>query len=222
MEMAAVPLFADLDEVGWTDVLGALRRESPAEGECVQAAGRPMTRLVVVVAGGLRIVHTEADGHARVVRLLGPGDHLGETPFALRHLPVHSAFAMPGTTLGVLSHRALEEAVRAHPPVLRALFASAQRRLLAAELLLSSESGADVSTRLTTYLLSLPGLTGPDGWRSVRLPGTQADVASFLGTTPETLSRRLRDLVHRGAVRRLAPGTFALDPTALAPPPAEA
>ena len=34
----------------------------------------------------------------------------------------------------------------------------------------------------------------------VRLPMAKKDVASYLGTTPETLSRRLADLVADGVV----------------------
>lgn len=191
----------------------------------MQTAGQPSGRVAVVVEGGLRIVHVETDGLSRVVRLLGPGEHIGDTEFILRDRPAHSAYAMPGTRLCVISLADFDALAAAHPSLVWSLLETAQRRLLATELLLSSQVADDVLTRLVSFLLSLPGTlerTDEGGSRRhIVLPSSQVDVASYLGTTPETLSRRLRRLVDSGAVDRLdgpgAPlrGALAIDVDAL-------
>lgn len=215
-ELDGVPQFAGLAASGWEQLLSVARSESPADGECVQHAGQRMGRVVVVLAGGLRIVHVDADGRSRLVRLRGPGDHIGETELVLRHHPVHSAFAAPGTRLCVIPHAEFAALIAAHPSMLRAMLESAHQRLLATELQLASQVTDDVLTRLVAYLLGLPG-TDDGGRRRVHLPSSQVDVASFLGTTPETLSRRIRRLVDSGVVDRLAArGGFALDVDRLA------
>lgn len=73
-------------------------------------------------------------------------------------------------------------------------------------------------TRVVSYLLSLPRLPDPEGHgRSlVRLPVSQADLASHLGTTPESVSRRLHDLIGRGEIERTGSREFALDEELLA------
>ncbi len=214
-EMAGIPLFDCLDESGRELVLRVARVETPPEGGCVQFADSPMSRLVIVLSGGLRVVHNERGGHAQIVRMLSAGDHLGETELLLRRRPAHSAYALPGTTLCSLPHADVHELSTACPALVLAMLAAATDRLLETESLLSSMVADDVLTRLALYLLRLPGGPDTDGTRRVRLPCSQADVASLLGTTPETLSRRMRDLIAIGALERVAPGEFTLDAAVL-------
>lgn len=212
-ELEVVPQFRALDAAGWDQLLTVAWPESPAAGECVQHAGQHMGRVAIVLAGGLRIVHVESDGRSRVVRLLGPGEQIGETELVLHHHPVHSALAAPDTRLCVIGHDEFEALAAAHPTLIRAMLETTYRRLLSTELLLSSQVADDVHTRLVSYLLSLPSLPNPpSGRRRIVLPSSQVDVASYLGTTPETLSRQIRKLVDSGVVDRLdGRGGFALD-----------
>lgn len=212
VELRDIPLFAGLEDSGWDSLLGIARPESPTDGACVQHAGHPAGRLAVVLTGGLRLVHVEPTGHSRAVRLLGPGDHVGETQLVLHQLPVHSAFALPGTRLCTIPHGEFDELAAAHPVLLRRLLESALRRLLATELLLSAQVADSVLTRLISYLLGLPGRYDDDGNRLIALPSSQVDVASYLGTTPETLSRRIRRLTEAGLITRTGgKGEFSLD-----------
>lgn len=211
-ELRDLPLFAGLEDTGWSTLLDIARPESPADGSCVQHAGHPAGRISVVLTGGLRLVHVEPAGHSRAVRLLGPGDHVGETQLVLHQLPVHSAFALPGTRLCTIPHAEFDELAAAHPTLLRRLLESSLRRLLATELLLSAQVADTVLTRLASYFLGLPGRYDDDGNRLVALPSSQVDVASYLGTTPETLSRRIRRLTEAGLITRAdGKGVFSVD-----------
>lgn len=214
-EIDAIPFFGALDDAARELLRRVARVEAPGDGACVQFADGAMSRLIVVLTGGLRVVHARRDGHAQVVRLLGRGEYLGDTGFVLSRSPSHSAYALPGTTLCALGYEDLAELIAACPGLVLTMLETATERLLDTEVLLSSIVADDVRARVAAYLLRLPGPTGADGRRRVRLPNAQVDVASVLGTTPETLSRRIRALVDSGAVERVAPGTFELDVGAL-------
>ena len=149
--------------------------------------------------------------------------HAGQScgPGALRQrlqqLPAHSAFALPGTRLCTIPHTEFDELATAYPSILRGLLESALQRLLATELLLSAQVADTVLTRLASYLLALPRTYDDDGNRLVTLPSSQVDVASYLGTTPETLSRRIRRLTEAGMIARTDElGGFSLDAVGLA------
>ena len=216
-QLHGLPLFAGLDDSGWKSLLGVARSEVPAGGECVQHAGHSVGRIAVVLTGGLRLVHVGPAGHSRTVRLLGTGEHIGETQLVLGQLPVHSAFALPDTRLCTIPHTEFDELATAHPSILRRLLESALQRLLATELLLSAQVADTVLTRLASYLLELPRIHDDERNRLVTLPGSQVDVASYLGTTPETLSRRIRRLTELGMISRTDElGGFSLDVVGLA------
>jgi CRP/FNR family transcriptional regulator len=65
--------------------------------------------------------------------------------------------------------------------------------------LLAAITSSDVSARIAAYLLDLPGGIR-DGVPTVWLPLAKYEIASYLGTTPETLSRRLAALAASGVI----------------------
>ena len=66
-------------------------------------------------------------------------------------------------------------------------------------------SGVEVSVRLAGYLLDLPATDG----NHVELPLSKKDIASYLGTTPESFSRALAKL-HRDGLINVAGSTIEL------------
>ena len=71
-------------------------------------------------------------------------------------------------------------------------------RLGAAEEMLAAVSGRSVVERLAQELLHLADAAGSPNFR---LATSKRDLASYLGTTPETLSRRLAALQRAGIIR---------------------
>ena len=93
--------------------------------------------------------------------------------------------------------------------MLRALserLTDAERRL--------AQTTVDVPVRLAAFLLDLPVVTGSAG-PGVRLPWPKQDVASYLGTTPESLSRALDRLQKSGTIRVTGGAVDLQDPAAL-------
>lgn len=60
-------------------------------------------------------------------------------------------------------------------------------------------TSSDVAARVAAYLLELPGRMR-DGAPTVRLPMAKQDIAAYLGSTPETPSRRLAALVASAGI----------------------
>lgn len=84
------------------------------------------------------------------------------------------------------------------------------QRLNETEIRLASVVSGNVSSRLADYLLSLPGKPGPQGAIGVILPLAKKDVASFLSTTPESLSRQLRRLTDSGVISQYGQGQITI------------
>src|SRR6185312_10222391 len=74
-------------------------------------------------------------------------------------------------------------------------------RLHSAEWMLAARTLADVGARLAAYLLDCPTTWGTGGVATAQLPMAKKDIATFLGTSPETFSRRLKALERQGLIR---------------------
>ena len=115
----------------------------------------------------------------------------------------------------VFEPAALDPLVRTFPSVGVALLRSLAVRLHSAERMLAARTLADVGARLAAYLLDCPTTWGAGGTATAHLPMAKKDIATFLGTSPETVSRRLRAFEHDDLVRVRGTDVEILDPAGL-------
>lgn len=219
--VSRVPIFASLTPEQQEAVGGFARPIRLGRGEQLYGQGDAVSRLFVVHTGRVKVLRVAANGSEQLIRVAGPGDVVGEHAFLTGERPDHRVVAMGEVRMCVFDHRDLGALMAAYPAVVLAMLQSVTRRLDALERRLSSLSATDVTSRLADYLLSLPiavdSLTARDGRTRVRLPMTKKDVASYLGTTPESVSRALRRLQDDGVISAGGgPVVVIKDPEALA------
>lgn len=197
--MARVPLFQGLTREQQLEVARVARPTRVGRDELVYAAGSDISQLMVVHTGRVKISRVSADGHEQIVRVLGPGDFVGESSFLTGARPDHLATSLERGSMCVFRHTDLGRLVEAHPSIGLRMLEGVSRRLEETETRLASLISGDVSSRLATYLMSLPATYGPEG-ATVTLPLPKKDIASLLDTTPESLSRQLRRLGESGLI----------------------
>jgi CRP/FNR family transcriptional regulator len=196
---AGVPIFQVLPAEGLSELSTAMRHRHFEKGELVAAAGEPVTDLVVLARGRLKLSYSSASGREQVLRLLEPGQFLGE--MALFSPARHEAdlIAMEESDCCLVPREAVQAILRRHPDVALRLVEALAQRLAGAEELIVDLGLRDVGQRLAAELVRLAGK--PDG-KDVRvsLPIPWAELAMRLGTTPESLSRRLKAFVDQGLI----------------------
>lgn len=197
--VAGVPLFRTLTEADQRDVARVASPTHLAAGQSVYRVGAAPAQLMVVHTGSLKIFQVDTAGHERILRVLGPGEFFGESALLTGSRPDHFATALESGSMCVFTHTALARLVRAHPSIGFTMLEAVSRRLAETENRLVAVISGDVSSRLADYLLSLPTRQGSAGM-TVELPLAKKDIASLLGTTPESLSRQLRKLSSSGVI----------------------
>lgn len=199
--VARVPVFQGLSRDQQLDVATVARPMHFDRDEIVHVAGSEVSQLLVVHSGRLRISRSSADGREHLVRILGPGDFVGESAFLTGARPDHTVTAVEPTSLCVFRHADLGRLVRSHPSIALRMLQTVSTRLEETESRLASATTVDVSARVADYLL---GLTGRqvDGVVEVELPLPKKDIAALLDTTPESLSRQLRRLSDAGTIEQ--------------------
>ena len=199
-----VALFASLTPQQRAVVAGYARPTHLASGEQLYGPGESVSRLFVVHTGRVKVVRVAANGAEQLIRTVGPGEAVGEHAFVTGARPDHRVVAMDEVQLCVFDHRDLAALTAAYPSVVLAMLRAVTQRVDSLEHRLAAMSGSDVTGRLADYLLSLPiaadTLRAGDGRTRVRLPMAKTDLASYLGTTPESLSRALRRLTEQRVI----------------------
>lgn len=168
------------------------------------------TEIGFVLEGMLGMLKQLPDGRSHLIGVLIQDDHYG------RIFDGPSSYRLEALTearVFTLQRAALEEVLH--------LEADAEKRLLvhlldeidsAREWVLLI-SGTKVIERVASYLLILLRRTTKPADGSppvIHQPLSRRDLARFLGTRPETLSRALHELEGAGAIRILQPHRFAV------------
>lgn len=198
--VALVPVFKDLDASQQQEVARLARPRRVKRGEPVFRAGEAAARLYVVHEGRVRISRRSPAGQEHVLRILGAGDVVGEAAFLSGGRPETDAVAVEDCRLCVFDHARLDDLVRRYPDVAVRMLRTLSERLASTERILAAVTSADVRTRVAAYLLDCP-VIGRDADRvTVALPAAKKDIASYLGTTPESFSRALAALAAEGVI----------------------
>jgi len=210
-----VPIFRGLSGDDLAAVAALARPVRLRRGEVVYTAGTAVGRLLVVHHGRVALIHRSPDGHEQMVRVLQEGDFVGEAAFLSGVRPDHDVIAATDAQLCTFSHTDLAGLVHHHPGIALRMLQAVSSRLAEADRMLASMASSDVGARLAGYLLDQPTTRDAAGRAVVQLPMAKKDIASYLGTTPESFSRAVTALVRADIIRSDGRELTLLDPPAL-------
>ena len=195
-----VPIFSGLTTEQQDLVATVARPQILSAGELVHGAGERTGKMFVVHTGEIKLSRTLPSGRKQLLRVARPGETLGEHAFLTGNSTLEEAEARSQTRLCVFVHDDLTKLIDQYPNIAHRMLRTLGDRLAHTEhrLTLSSQS---VDVRIADYLLQQPLIRrGPvtNGIMRVQLPLSKKDIASLLGTTPESLSRALSRFRNKG------------------------
>jgi CRP-like cAMP-binding protein len=215
--LRACRLWRAADDVAVTTLATQARIEHAARGRVLAQEGDKPDRFGVVVAGRVRVYHLGADGRALTFETAGKSDPVAAVAALAGTRYPATVEAATDATIAWLPREALFELIESQPKVLRTIVADLANRVVNLMTVATSLS-LDVPSRLAGYLFQRAlavGNPAPDGL-VVGLGMTKAELASALGTVPETLSRALARLRDDGVLEVRARDVVVKDVGALA------
>jgi CRP/FNR family transcriptional regulator len=195
---------ADLHPAGRDALLASANRIRVARGAAVYLAGDAADRIYFVADGRAKIVRAGAAGTEAIVGIRAQGDVLGEMAGFGRRVRVTSAIAIEPLELDALAVGAFRAALAADAALARAFARGLARRLSAAGHELAELLGKSVAGRLVDGLGRLAhdhGVTDADGTVRIGISLTQQDLADYIGTSRETVTKELGVLADVGLLR---------------------
>jgi CRP/FNR family transcriptional regulator len=169
------------------------------KGETIFLEGDPGEGFYVVIRGRVKIYKASPEGKEAILHICCPGDHFGQVAvYAARTFPA-GAEALETSKLLFLPRDAFVELMGKEPSLALNMLSVLSMRLRELTAQVESLALKEVPGRLASYLLYLS--EKQEGGKRVVLDSSKSNLASMLGTTPETLSRIFSDFSSRGYIR---------------------
>jgi CRP-like cAMP-binding protein len=157
----------------------------------------PGDALFVVVTGQVKVVLVGEDGREVILAVLGQGDFFGEMSLIDDEPRSAHVIAMDDSSLLVLRREDFQAALEDHPRIALGLLRAMSRRLRRADDKIGALVLLDVLGRVARLLLDFAD--EGDGTAITRRI-THHTIAQMIGSSRETVSRTMRELVERGLI----------------------
>jgi len=209
-----VPLFAGLTPEQYDELAMIITMQDYGKGQEIFAEGDPGTGFYVVMDGLVKIYKLSPEGKEQILHLFGSGEPFAEAAvFTGSTFPAY-AMALSKSRTIFIPRRAFMELLGQNPALAMNMLAALSLRLKKFARLIEDLSLKEVPSRVAAHLLYLS--SRQDDRDTVRLKVGKAQLASLLGTIPETLSRILGKMSKQGLIRSEGAQITILDRDGLA------
>ncbi len=190
-----VPIFSNLSKDEMIEIALITNEKIVSKGEIIYWAGERTDSLYVIHKGRVKITRTNEAGKEQILRVLGPGQFMGELTLFNDKASTDSAIATENTIMCKIDGKDIKSLMGRYPSISFKILEELSKRLEKAETLVEDISLSSVERRIAKSILDLQ-----DGG-IVNLVMTKGDWASLLGMSQETLSRKLTYFQENGFIK---------------------
>ena len=207
--LAATPLFKGLSDQQLDDIsLIAIDRQY-RRGESIFMEGDEADGFYIIAGGQVKIFKTSLEGKEQILHIYGPGNPFGEVPvFSGSRFPANAQALVKSQVL-FLPRKAFVHLIAQHPSLSMNMLGELSMRLRQFTVQIENLSLKEVPSRLASYLTVLAEEQKQSD--RVKLTISKGQLASLLGTIPETLSRIFAKMSAQRLIRVEGKEIYLLD-----------
>lgn len=191
-----VPIFSNLTYEEMMEVARITTEKTYEKGEMIYMAGDKGEKLYVIHTGKVKVTRFTESGKEQVIRVLGPGEFMGELSL-FSPLPLtDNGETLSKTRVCMIDGEKLKELMKKYPTIAFKVMEELSSRLDKAEDLIENISLHGVEKRLASTLIRMANEKG-----EISLNMSKRDLASYIGMSQETLSRKLTAFQDMGIIK---------------------
>ncbi len=196
--ISTIPLFNGLPE----DQISAIKKIAVEKqfnrGEIIFSDGDEGNGFFVIAEGRVKVFKVSTEGKEQILHIFGRGQPFGEVPvFTGQKFPAN-AQAIDKTRVLFFQRASFVELISAYPSLALNMLAIMSKKLRQFAVQIENLSLKEMPARLASYLIFLADEQKTDD--VVNLKISKGQLASILGTIPETLSRVFAKLSSRNLI----------------------
>lgn len=196
-----VPLFNDLSNEGKEYLKSLLHHKTFNKGDLIFSPNS-QDELIIVVLGQLKVYKLNKDGKEHIIRIIGAGDYGGENYlFDLENTSVYG-IALTKIEVYFLYKADFHKLLKIDHQVRQNLLNLNAKKSVELERQAQLLFFYRVDTKLVAYLEDLYNDTYNEEENPITLPMSLKDLASYLGTSVESLSHCFKDFETKGWIER--------------------
>lgn len=190
-----VPIFSNLTEEEMLEIANITTEAKFDKGSYVYMANDLGGKLYVLHSGRVKISRLNINGKEQVLRIVEPGEFMGELTLLSNTPLTDNAEVLEKTLMCMIDGKKLKELMNKYPSIAFKVMEVLSKRLEQAESLIEKINLNTVEQRLALALLDLVNQKN-----EITLNMTKGDFASSIGMSQETLSRKLTSFQDEGII----------------------
>ena len=190
--ISAIPLFNGLPEDQIADIKKIAVEKQIQKGEIIVSEGDEGEGFFIIAEGRVKVFKVSPEGKEQILHIFGPGQPFGEVPvFTNQQFPANVQ-AIEKSLVLFFPRTSIVDLISENPSLALNMLAIMSKKLRQFSVQIENLSLKEMPARLASYLIALADEQNKDDFVTLKI--SKGQLASILGTIPETLSRMFAKL----------------------------
>lgn len=193
-----VPLFNGLSHEDLIKISSITRHQSVNKNELLFSPEN-QNQLLILDSGSIKIYQLNKNGKEQLLRIMQPGDFEGEKVlYGLKNDNLYAS-TLSESNVCLLRKNEFDELLNNYPEISQHLLTNLAEKLFKIEKQVNLLNSESVEMQIANYLLDLQV---DQKSNQVKIPMKMKELATYLGTTPETISRKFKSLENQNLITK--------------------
>lgn len=207
-----VPIFENLNRDELVEIVNKIDHKEFSKGDVIFTEGNIANTLYFINEGKIKLYKYTKDGKEQILHILSEGDFFGELELIKPSKYGFNSKAIEDAKICTLTKEEMKDIMMKNPEIGIKVLETVGERLSKVENLVQNLATNDVDSRMAYLIIELMEKYGEnvEGNISVKLPISREDMASFIGVTRETISRKLKKLEDENLIKIIGTKTIII------------
>lgn len=197
-----VPIFSALEPNEVSAITNLIVHKTYQKGEKIITEGNPLDDLIIINEGLVKINKYSQEGKEQILYIFSPGDFFGEKNLLKDQVSTYHAEALEETKICSIYKNEFRRLLLEHPSISLKVIEALSERIDVLESAIENMGTKNIEVRVNLVLSEFAKKYGIPIDKGIQfdLPLSREGIASYIGVTRETVSRKLSLLQDEGII----------------------